>query len=137
MSGKEINMPASTAEANARQQQEWYERNNDKKKKLVYERRRRNYRKFLEYKFTLKCERCGFDNHVALDFHHIDPALKDRNISSAVLQGWSLKRVMKEIDKCIVLCANCHRIEHADIAQRIEQGSSNPKVAGSNPAIGA
>lgn len=50
----------------------------------------------------------------ALDFHHRDAAEKDFGIS---YKGHTkaLERLKKEVDKCILLCANCHREEHANI----------------------
>lgn len=58
-----------------------------------------------------KCEKCGFDKYkCALDFHHIDSTQKEFNISTGGRR--SLKRLKNEIEKCIVLCSNCHRIFH-------------------------
>jgi hypothetical protein len=63
------------------------------------------------FKATLKCTKCGFGHIAALDFHHTDPTQKDGNIHRLVSNGQS-KKVREEIKKCIVLCANCHRIHH-------------------------
>lgn len=58
-----------------------------------------------------KCERCGYDkNTAALCFHHLDPTKKDFEIS--VMSSYSKTEVEQEIDKCIVLCHNCHMEEH-------------------------
>ena len=65
--------------------------------------------------FDLKCDRacirCGFDDARALDFHHRDPKEKEFTIGRV---GWNVsrERLSAEIEKCDVLCANCHRIEH-------------------------
>ena len=57
-----------------------------------------------------KCERCGYSKYIgALEFHHTDPNSKDFNIGMSA-KGWEL--TLKELDKCILLCANCHREEH-------------------------
>jgi len=60
-----------------------------------------------------KCERCGYDHCIdALEFHHIDPTQKDFSISSkGYTRSWS--KVKEELDKCMILCANCHRELHA------------------------
>lgn len=76
------------------------------------ETNRRNRQRFQEFKATLKCERCGESDPAALDFHHLDPSEKDHELSNA-MNKWGWSRVMREIEKCIVLCANCHRKEHA------------------------
>ena len=68
---------------------------------------------YQEYKSTLKCEKCGMDHPAVLDFHHKNAKEKDRSIAQGVgTFGWSIGRIQKEISKCVVLCANCHRIEH-------------------------
>jgi len=68
----------------------------------------------LEIKLTLKCERCGFNHPAALDFHHKDPNDKMFKISSRVtINSKRKEKVIEEMKKCIVLCSNCHRIEHS------------------------
>lgn len=49
-----------------------------------------------------------------LEFHHLDPKEKDKDVSSLYLFG-SKKRLKEEIDKCVLLCACCHRKVHAGI----------------------
>jgi len=57
-----------------------------------------------------KCFYCGYDKCVAaLDFHHIDTN-KEFKISN--VRCYSKKKLKAEIDKCIVLCSNCHREVH-------------------------
>lgn len=65
---------------------------------------------FFELKKGLQCEECGFNHPAALDFHHIDPKNKKFGIA---FNKHNKKEVLEEIKKCRVLCANCHRIEHA------------------------
>ena len=56
------------------------------------------------------CLLCGFDECLAsLDFHHINPTDKSRNISE--FSTWS-EEMMEELDKCVLLCSNHHRIVH-------------------------
>lgn len=58
----------------------------------------------------LCCVSCGYDEHFeCLDLHHVDPKTKD----VSALRGSSLKRIKKEVDKCIILCAICHRLVHS------------------------
>lgn len=67
-----------------------------------------------ELKSKLACIRCGFDKHPsALHFHHKDPSQKEASIARAIRLGWSKNKFILEINKCDVLCANCHAIEHA------------------------
>jgi 5-methylcytosine-specific restriction endonuclease McrA len=56
-----------------------------------------------------KCRNCNYDKcSGALDFHHLIPSEKEFAISG---KGWTISyaRLLKEAEKCIILCANCHR----------------------------
>lgn len=56
-----------------------------------------------------KCCRCGYNIcYRSLDFHHIDPSTKEYNISDLVKCAKTLDLLVKEIQKCIILCRNCH-----------------------------
>jgi hypothetical protein len=63
------------------------------------------------FKRTLKCTKCGFNHTAALDFHHEDPRTKEHNVNR-LISNKQFKKAYEEIKKCIVLCANCHRIHH-------------------------
>jgi hypothetical protein len=65
----------------------------------------------VEYKGG-KCLDCGLQtqNYCVYDFHHLDPTKKDFSFSSSYSK--SLKQGIPELDKCVLLCANCHRIRH-------------------------
>lgn len=88
---------------------DYREKITEKNKVAQQERRAR----FQEYKQTLQCERCGFDDSRALVFHHKDPATKEINLAAKAAH-WGWDRLQREIDKCEVLCANCHSIHHAE-----------------------
>lgn len=61
-----------------------------------------------------KCEICGYNkNLAALQFHHLDPSQKDFNIATnLMLKDFSMNNYYQEVDKCILLCANCHMEIH-------------------------
>jgi hypothetical protein len=62
-----------------------------------------------------ECNRCGWSGNLSVfDFHHKNPKLKDFGPSSDELANKSWSLVKKELDKCELLCANCHRLEHND-----------------------
>ena len=67
---------------------------------------RQNMKKLLvEYKGG-KCELCGYDKSLsALTFHHINPDEKEFTIGG---KNYSKERMIKEVDKCILVCQNCH-----------------------------
>ena len=93
----------------------WYAENGDHRKQQVKNRRRKLKQRFADYKQTLECHKCGLsgkDNQWALEHHHLDPNEKVTSIAHLVTSGYSWDTVMEEVAKCIVICANCHRMEH-------------------------
>ena len=78
--------------------------------KRVVELSHRNKQKAVDYKGGC-CIECGYKKCLsALEFHH-HGTLKDHNFTNCLL--WKWERLKKEIDKCILLCSNCHREVHA------------------------
>jgi hypothetical protein len=82
------------------------------RQEYVQLRRYRLKEKAIEYKGG-KCEICGYDKCIgALEFHHKDPSQKDFGIGSdGCTRCWD--KVKEELDKCICVCANCHREIHS------------------------
>lgn len=80
----------------------------------VVKRRRIVKEKAIIYKGG-KCCICGYNKYNgALDFHHIDPNEKSFTIGSyGHCRAW--KKVQKELDKCILLCSNCHKELHGGL----------------------
>lgn len=77
----------------------------------VSERRRKLKQLSLEY-LGEACNDCGYcSNPAALEFHHADPSQKEFGISTSGGTK-SFERIKLELDKCLLLCANCHRDEH-------------------------
>lgn len=62
-------------------------------------------------KKNLSCKNCGETHIAVLDFHHRDPKKKDFTISSCY-KTHSEEKILLELEKCDVLCSNCHRILH-------------------------
>jgi hypothetical protein len=63
-----------------------------------------------------KCEQCGFTHPAALQFHHRDPQTKMFDITSKTLSAprkFPWETILQEIEKCDLLCANCHAVEHS------------------------
>jgi len=59
------------------------------------------------------CEKCGYDNSMnALQFHHINPENKDFTIGG---RNYSIDKMKREVDKCVLLCSNCHVETHEEI----------------------
>jgi len=54
------------------------------------------------------CIICGYNKYIgALEFHHRDSSEKDTKYYA--MRNWSFESKKKELDKCVLLCANCHR----------------------------
>ena len=81
----------------------------DKRRKLIR-------KQAVEYKGG-KCFICKYDKCIkALEFHHLESDKKDFGISAkGYTRSW--KKVKEELDKCILVCANCHREMHEGITQ--------------------
>lgn len=76
----------------------------------VFKKRKKNKELLVECKGG-KCEICGYDKCIdALEFHHTNPFEKEFGISNGDIK--SLDKLKKEADKCILVCANCHRELH-------------------------
>ena len=107
-------MPSKDPEKNKKYRQDWYNKNKDKQIVRQRERRKELQDEFTAYKRTLSCADCNvsFEDHPEwVDFHHPDPSVKD--MAPSRLVRYSRKRLHAEVEKCVPLCANCHRTRHA------------------------
>lgn len=64
-----------------------------------------------------KCEKCGYKKCFAsLEFHHINPDDKEFQLDLRHLSNMNFEKILKEADKCMLLCSNCHReIHHPEL----------------------
>ncbi|HYU64705.1 MAG TPA: hypothetical protein VEK36_00340 [Candidatus Paceibacterota bacterium] len=84
--------------------------------RAVAKRRRKIKEMAIAYKGG-KCQICNYNRYQgALDLHHIDPITKEFGIADRG-HSRSWERVKKELDKCVLVCANCHRELEAGITQ--------------------
>ena len=81
-----------------------------------------------------QCAKCGYDKtQMALQFHHINRAEKEHTLSSLISSGSPHERIWHEVNKCILLCSNCHselessawtcEFIKADVGYTIKEGS--------------
>lgn len=87
---------------------QFYQNKSNRKRKYI----------FVQYKGG-KCTICGYDKCMAaLDFHHSNPDEKDPDWKK--MRKWSLKKVKGELDKCVLVCRNCHsEIHYPDDKQNV------------------
>lgn len=73
-----------------------------------------------------RCVQCGYNEYLcSLDFHHKDPSKKDFEISGKSNFNNKLK---KELDKCVLLCKNCHQVLHYKERNPFGNPISEPKI---------
>jgi hypothetical protein len=106
-------------EKNRKHQHEWYLRNKRKQLDKNNAIRKRNVAWTNSYKQIHPCSKCGESDICCLEFHHVDSSTKEENIARSVTGGWSIKRIEREVAKCIVLCANCHRKLHRGVSDAL------------------
>ena len=86
----------------------------EKHKKEIYKKRLLRRRKLKEYAVKLlggRCNKCKYNKcPAALDFHH-NKGQKE-GLMAHIIKNGSKQKILKEVNKCIVLCANCHREIH-------------------------
>lgn len=89
--------------------------NQERKKSMVKHVnncRRKRRMLLIDYKGS-KCQNCNYNNCIsALHFHHIDPMKKDFTIGG---RNYSFERMKNEVDKCVLVCSNCHTEIHEEL----------------------
>ena len=80
---------------------------------MTYQRKLQRKKDLVAYKGGV-CMRCGFNKFVeALCFHHRNPSLKKFTINQNYNRAWI--KLLEEVDKCDLLCLNCHAEIHTII----------------------
>jgi hypothetical protein len=83
----------------------------------VVKKQKQDQREFIRnFKRKSRCQRCGFSDWRALQFHHRNPNEKSFSLYMVGKDYFSMARIMAEIEKCDIICANCHAIEHAPVS---------------------
>jgi len=91
---------------------ESYNRNKQTTLNRNLKNKKRNQEWYRDFKSKLKCEKCGETHIACLDFHHQDRNSKEFEVSNLIYNTYSLEKIMREVEKCIILCSNCHRKLH-------------------------
>lgn len=100
---------AMCSECKKEYDREYYAKNKNLHRKNENQKllRKRNRNYIVNYLKQNPCKDCGEDDFIVLEFDHLKD--KDFNLADAGRSGYSLERIKKEIAKCDVVCANCHR----------------------------
>lgn len=115
-----VDLPEGLAWDELSQDQRWHYRNRDWNTERSLQRRRRLRLWVNEQKQERGCRECSEDDPECLDLHHQKTEEKAMTISTMITWGYGKERLQSEIEKCDVLCANCHRIEHYEISDGTE-----------------
>ena len=111
-------MPIKDLEERKRRAAVYSKAHYEKNKAAVIARVARNKKAnrtwFSTFKRTLKCTNCGENHPATLDFHHVIHQKDNKKVNELVSDGHARARILQEIEKCVVLCSNCHRIWHHD-----------------------
>ena len=105
-------MPYKDLEKRRECRRRWYAKNKKSEKAHVARRRKEIRDWFVDYRSNLQCSMCKENHPATLDFHHKDSGTKDLTVTHMTYYGYSRDAIKKEIEKCIILCANCHRKLH-------------------------
>lgn len=104
----------------------WYQRNRKKHIQAAAGNKSRAKDKWAAFKSTLACMQCGENHPSTLDFHHVEPS--EHKVHRLVADG-RFSAAMKEIEKCLVLCANCHRKHHWEEDNKKRQAAEAARAA--------
>lgn len=91
---------------------QWYQ---EHKVEVIERRKKRQleiHNWFRQYKSTLYCMDCGISHPAVLQFHHRNREDKSFTISNVISRASSIKQMVNEIEKCDIVCVNCHAKRH-------------------------
>ena len=106
-------MPSKDKAKQAAYQNKHYKQNKEYYKNKRRERQIAMTERYNAFKTTLSCSICNENDPVAIDLHHLDPTVKIDLVHRIVRDGQCWSTVVKEFEKCVALCSNCHRKVHA------------------------
>lgn len=130
IAGSELSVPYRDPEQrrayNRAYQKKYYAKNRSKRKQDVRKRRKELRVWYNEIRKETECADCGMSGEVCswlMEYHHLPGHEKVSSVSFLVNNGYSKERILEEMDKCEVLCANCHRVRHFEEAKFAEHGA--------------
>ena len=98
---------------NVLSQKKWRDKNRSRVRSIQIQKRQDKRKWFYDEVLSKSsCLECGESHPGCMDFHHRDPKTKSYNISDMIQKRFSNIKILAELVKCDVLCANCHRKLH-------------------------
>jgi|TARA_B100000900_G_C20375527_1_gene632257 hypothetical protein len=89
----------------------WYEKNKTAHRLNASKNRRKYKKQWDQFKASHKCSHCGANHPAVIDFHHVERNKNNPKVNELV-KNKRYRAAMEEVNKCVPLCANCHRILH-------------------------
>jgi predicted HNH restriction endonuclease len=84
-------------------------------RKQIEDKNKERWNVILKELGMYSCQLCGFDEHFsAIEFHHIDSSTKKKQFNNCYRLSPTSERI-REVKKCVALCANCHRLLHNNV----------------------
>ena len=81
-----------------------------KKHKKAYEKRNKEF--IIRFRKKCKCIKCNLNKWYLIEFHHIDPSTKYKDVTNLQFNAYSIQKIKEEIRKCVPICRNCHMEYH-------------------------
>lgn len=110
----DVTLPSDVSWEELTSDQRWHYRNVEWNTKRTLKRRSRLRSWVNERKRVRGCTRCKISDPACLDYHHTDVGEKEMAIGKMITFGYGKATLRSEMEKCTVICANCHRKEHLD-----------------------
>jgi len=103
-------------DCNRKLSRNYYAKHREKHKKITTKRKniviKKNLKIIVDYLKNHPCVDCGNDNIIVLDFDHVR-GKKINSVITMIYRGFCSRKIIIEIEKCDIRCANCHRIKTA------------------------
>lgn len=98
-------------------QRDWYAKNKDRKRSVInkYQQRIRQEGRELVNSLKDSCIVCGETEKCCLTFHHLNPLTKSFNLGDISSRSTTKAKILEEVEKCVVLCFNCHMKLHVGL----------------------
>lgn len=110
---EDVDLPDGSVWEDLTQDQRWHYKNRAWNIERSLRRRSELRERVRAYKSANGgCEECGTDDAVCLDFHHPPDVDKKMAVNEMVTYGYAIETIEAEMEKCIILCGNCHAKRH-------------------------